>query len=282
MHPMLNMALRAARAAGDVIVRAAERVDLLQVEQKGHNDFVTDVDRAAEAQIIKVLRKAYPDHAFIGEEGGSQHNSGKSDYEWIIDPLDGTTNFTRGLPHYAVSLACRHQGRIEHAVVYDPIRQEEFCASRGRGASLNGRRIRVSQRINLNDALLGTGIPFSGRCEPHIPMYMQSLERLAGQCAGIRRAGSAALDLAYVAAGRLDAYWEIGLSEWDIAAGALLVIEAGGLVSDFNGGNHYLETGNIVAGNPKCFKAVLQNVQPLLGRLDGRYSPHASVQDIEE
>lgn len=282
MHPMLTIALRAARAAGDIIVRASERVDLVHIEQKAQNDFVTDVDRAAEAQIIKVLRKAYPDHAFIGEEGGNVQGSKNSDFEWIIDPLDGTTNFTRGLPHYAISIACRYQGRIEHAVVYDPVRQEEFCASRGRGASLNGRRLRVSPRINLSDALLGTGIPFAGRCEPHIPMYMQSLERLAGQCAGIRRAGAASLDLAYVAAGRLDAFWEIGLSEWDMAAGALLVVEAGGLVSDFNGGNHFLETGNIVAGNPKCFKAVLQTVQPLLGRLDGRYSPHAEVQDIEE
>lgn len=267
MHPMLTIALRAARAAGDLVARASERIDLLNVEEKSQNDFVTNVDREAEQEIIRALRRAYPDHAFLGEEGGSQAGKNDSDVEWIIDPIDGTTNFARGIPHFAISIACRQNGRLEHAVVYDPIRREEFCASRGRGASLNGRRIRVSPRAHLRDALLGTGIPFAGRNDEHLPAYVRSLEKLAEQSAGIRRAGAASLDLAYVAAGRLDAFWEIGLSPWDLAAGTLLVIEAGGLVSDFQGGNRHMETGNIVAGNPKCFKAVLQTVQPLLGEL---------------
>jgi myo-inositol-1(or 4)-monophosphatase len=263
MQPMTTIALRAARKAGEIIAQATEQIDTIVVERKGINDFVTEVDKASESEIIYHIQKAHPDHGFLGEEGGVQGNA-DSDYQWIIDPLDGTTNFIRGIPHFCVSIACLYKGQLEHAVVYDPIRQEEFTASRGSGAQFNGRRIRVSKLKSLEGSLIGTGIPYKARSEQHIKKYMQSLEAVAYQTAGIRRAGAAALDLAYVAAGRLDAFWEIGLNKWDIAAGALLIREAGGLMSDFNGGNNYLESGNIVVGNPKCFKALLQTVQPHL------------------
>jgi len=244
MEPMINIALRAARKAGENIVRASDDLDRFEVKAKGVNNFVTEVDINAEQEIIYHLQKAYPDHAILAEESGLT-GSEDAEYRWIIDPLDGTTNFIRGIPHYAVSIACLYRGKLEHAVVVDPVRHEEFTASRGRGAQLNGRRIRVSKLPSLEGALLGTGIPFT-------------------QCAGIRRAGAASLDLAYVAAGRLDAFWEIGLAPWDIAAGALLVREAGGLVADIDASDNYLESGNIVCGNPKCFKAVLQVAKPLL------------------
>ena len=266
MEPMSHIALRAARKAGDIIVRATEQLDLIEVESKGANDFVSEVDRAAEKEILYHLGKAYPDHAFLAEEGGATGNP-DSEYRWIIDPLDGTTNFLRGIPHYAVSIACEYRGKIEHAVVLDPVRREEFIASRGRGAQLNGRRIRVSKLASLDNALLGTGIPFRARRSEHLPAYTKTLETLAGSCAGIRRAGAAALDLAYVAAGRFDAFWEIGLAPWDIAAGSLLVREAGGLVADFNGGEGFMDSGNIVCGNPRCFKAVLQVTKPVLGHI---------------
>lgn len=264
MQPMLTIALKAARKAGELIARATDKLDTLVVEEKNANDFVSEVDRAAEREIIYHLKKAYPDHAFLGEESGETGDA-NSEYRWIIDPLDGTTNFVRGIPHFAVSIGCEYRGQIEHAVVLDPIRGEEFTASRGRGAQLNGRRIRVSARKSLDGALIGTGILHKSRCEEYLPAYMQSLHQVAEKTAGIRRAGSAALDLAYVAAGRLDAYWELKLKPWDIAAGSLLVREAGGLVSDFNGGNDYMQNGNVVCGNPKCLKAVLQIVQPHLG-----------------
>lgn len=266
MQPMLNIALRAARQAGELILRASDRLHLIDVDHKHTNDFVTEVDRAAEREIIAQLRRAFPDHAFLGEESGAS-GAEQAEYRWIIDPLDGTTNFIRGIPHYAVSIACEYRGQIEHAVVLDPVRQEEFVASRGRGARLNGRRLRVSARKGLDGALIGTGIPYRSRDEQHLPAYAQSLQAVASQTAGIRRAGAAALDLAYVAAGRLDAFWEIGLNRWDIAAGVLLIREAGGLISDFKGGNDFMDSGNIVCGTPKCFKAVLQTVQPYLGDL---------------
>ena len=264
MEPMVNIALRAARKVGENIVRASDDLDRIDVQAKGANDFVTDVDVAAEQEIIYHLQKAYPDHAILGEEGGLVGDE-DAEYRWLIDPLDGTTNFIRGIPHYAVSIACLHHGKVEHAVIVDPVRREEFTASRGRGAQLNGRRLRVSKLTSLDGALLGTGIPFKDHCDDQLEPYAKSIQVLASQCAGIRRGGAAALDLAYVAAGRLDAFWEIGLSPWDIAAGALLVKEAGGLVADINGSNDYLESGNIVCGNPKCFKAVLQATRPLLG-----------------
>jgi len=264
MEPMVNIALRAARKVGEQIVRASDDLDHLEVKSKSLNDFVSEVDLAAEQEIKYQLQKAYPDHAVLGEESGLT-GAEDADYCWIIDPLDGTTNYVRGIPHYAVSIACLYKGKLEHAVIVDPVRREEFTASRGRGAQLNGRRIRVSKRPSLDGALLGTGIPFKDHCDDKLAPYSKSLEILAGQCAGIRRAGAASLDLAYVAAGRLDAFWEIGLAKWDIAAGALLIREAGGLVADINGSETFLESGNIVCGNPKCFKAVLQATRPLLG-----------------
>jgi myo-inositol-1(or 4)-monophosphatase len=263
MEPMINIALRAARKVGENIVRASDDLDKLEVKAKGVNDFVTEVDIKAEQDLIYQLHKAYPDHAILGEETGLT-GAEDAEYRWVIDPLDGTTNFIRGIPHYAVSLACLHRGRLEHAVIVDPVRREEFTASRGRGAQLNGRRMRVSKLVSLDGALLGTGIPFKDHHDDRLGPYSKSMQVLAGQCAGIRRAGAASLDLAYVAAGRLDAFWEIGLSPWDIAAGALLVKEAGGLVADVDASDNYLESGNIVCGNPKCFKAVLQVTRPLL------------------
>lgn len=266
MQPMTTIALRAARKAGEIIARATENIENIDVETKGTNDFVTEVDKAVEREIRYALNKAYPDHAIIGEEGGLTGNE-NADYQWLVDPIDGTTNFIRGIPHFAISMACFYKGQIEHAVILDPIRREEFVASRGRGAQVNGRRMRVSNQKTLESSLIGTGIPFKGRRDQHIPAYMKSLEEVASQTAGIRRAGSAALDLAYVAAGRLDGFWEIGLSRWDIAAGVLMIREAGGLISDLNGGNDFLKSGNIVAGNPKTFKALLQAVQPHLGHV---------------
>jgi myo-inositol-1(or 4)-monophosphatase len=264
MEPMINIALRAARKAGENIVRASDDLERFEIRAKGVNNFVSDVDVAAEKEIIYHLHKAYPDHAILGEETGLT-GSEDADYRWVIDPLDGTTNFVRGIPHYAVSIACLYKGKLEHAVIVDPVRREEFTASRGRGAQLNGRRIRVSKLSSLDGALLGTGIPFKNHCDDKLGPYSKTVEVLAGQCAGIRRAGAASLDLAYVAAGRLDGFWEIGLAQWDIAAGALLVREAGGLVADIDASENFLKSGNIVCGNPKCFKAVLQVVKPLLG-----------------
>lgn len=265
MQPMLNIALRAARSAGELIFRSIERLDVIAINEKDAKDYVTEVDRAAEETIIQALRKAYPNHGILGEEGTSIAGTGEgADYQWIIDPLDGTTNFIRGVPHFAVSIACKYKGRLEHAVVLDPVRQEEFTASRGRGAALNGRRLRVSNRKSLEGALLGTGFPFRDSQLDHLDNYLNMFRSLVGQTAGLRRAGSASLDLAYVAAGRFDAFWEFGLSEWDMAAGALLVQEAGGLVSDFTGGHDFLEKGHVVAGNTKCFKAVLTAIQPHL------------------
>lgn len=264
MEPMINIALRAARKAGEQIVRASDDLDQVEFKAKSLNDFVSDVDLNAEREISYHLRKAFPEHAIVGEESGLDGQE-DAEYRWIIDPLDGTTNFMRGIPHYAVSIACMYRGKLEHAVVVDPVRREEFTASRGRGAQLNGRRIRVSQLPSLDGALLGTGIPFKNHCDDKLEPFSKSIEQLAGQCAGIRRAGAASLDLAYVAAGRLDAFWEIGLAEWDIAAGALLVREAGGLVADIDGSDNFMASGNIVCGNPKCFKAVLKTTRPLLG-----------------
>ena len=265
MQPMLNIALRAARSASELIFRSIERLDSIKVDEKDAKDYVSEVDRAAEKVIIDALRKAYPNHAIQGEETGLHAGSGEGeDYLWIIDPLDGTTNFLRGVPHFAVSIACKYRGRLEHAVVLDPVRQEEFTASRGRGAQLNGRRLRVSSRTSLEGALLGTGFPFRDNQMEYLDNDLGMFRALVGQTAGIRRAGSASLDLAYVAAGRFDAFWESGLSEWDMAAGALLIQEAGGLVSDFTGGHDFLEKGHVVAGNIKCFKAVLTAIQPHL------------------
>jgi myo-inositol-1(or 4)-monophosphatase len=259
MQPMLNIAVRAAHAAGDYISRQVNNIPNLEIEQKSPNDFVTHVDRQAEQRIIDTLLKAFPDHSILAEESG-QH--GDSEYQWIIDPLDGTTNFLHGFPHFAVSIALSHNGKIEQAVVYDPMKQELFTASKGAGATLNNRRIRVSRPVNIQGALLGTGFPF--REKQHLPAFQSMFADFFTQAGDIRRAGSAALDLAYVAAGRLDAFWEIGLKPWDMAAGTLIIREAGGLVGDFSGNERYLETGNIVAGNPKIFADLIRKLQPHL------------------
>lgn len=264
MHPLLNIAITAARNASKHILRLSERIDTLQIIEKHHNDFVTEVDQLAEREIIATIQKAYPDHAILAEESGKSNN--ESNYLWIIDPLDGTTNFLHGFPHYAISIAVQYKDRTDHAVIYDPIRQELFTASRGAGAQLNNRRIRVSPRANLQGTLLGTGFPF--KYLEHLPTYLESFQTLTKLAAGIRRAGAATLDLAYVAMGRLDGFWEMGLSPWDIAAGALLITEAGGLISDFNGTENYLNNGNVVTGNPKIFKQMLQALQPILGDID--------------
>ena len=261
MHPTLNIAVKAARRAASVINRASTQLDLLTVQSKSPNDFVTEVDRAAEAAIIEVLRDAYPEHAILAEESGS---SGDSEYCWIIDPLDGTTNFIHGFPQYAISIALARNDVLEQAVVFDPVRNELFTASKGGGAFLNDRRIRVSRRIKLMDSLIGTGFPF--RQNDNIEPYIGAFRELTQKTAGIRRPGAAALDLAYVACGRLDGFWEAGLSSWDMAAGALLILEAGGLVTDFGGGSDYLDSGRLVAGTPKVFAQLLPIVQAHMGK----------------
>lgn len=260
MQPIVNIAVEAARAAGDIIVRHMDRLDRVKVSSKHNNDLVTEVDVKAEQAIIETIHKVYPTHGILAEESGL--NQGEDDYTWIIDPLDGTANYVHGFPHFAVSIAVKYKNRIEHGVVYDPVRGECFSASRGKGAILNDRRIRVNQLANMNQALLGTGFPFRNKALAE--RYFSTFQALFGKCAGIRRAGAAALDLAYVAAGRLDGFWEFNLQPWDIAAGSLLIKEAGGLVGDFSGGESYMKTGNIVAGNPKIFKSLLQTMQPAL------------------
>ena len=267
MEPMVNIALRAARKAGDLILRATKRIDLVRVDEKGRNDFVTDIDYSAEKEVIYHLRKAFPTHTIISEEAGVLKGD-DNDYQWIIDPLDGTTNFIHGIPHFGVSIACKHKGKLEHAVIVDPMRQEEFTASRGRGAYLNGSRIRTSNQIFLSGSLIATGIPFNSPSIEQMDPYLACLNDLAKESSGIRRLGAASLDLAYVAAGRFDAFWEMNLKPWDIAAGVLLIKEAGGLVSDFDGNNNYLNSGNIVCATPKIFKPTLQIVQKHLGHLD--------------
>lgn len=251
---MLNMAVRAARRAGAIINRAALDGGGLEVRAKQRNDFVTRVDHAAEAAIIEVVRKAYPDHSVLAEESGK--SAGSAEYQWIIDPLDGTTNFIHGFPQYCVSIAIRHRGALAHGVVYDPVRNELFTASKGRGAFLNDRRIRVSKCARLGEALVGTGFPFKE--VSRMDLYMKQLVNLMKSSSGVRRAGAAALDLAYVACGRLDAFWEMGLSVWDMAAGALMILEAGGLVGDLRGEAGYLESGEICAATPKVFALMLE------------------------
>lgn len=263
MHPMLRKAIEASRLAGEAIRHYANQVNKLDVEKKSQNDFVSKVDREAETLVVRLLQRAYPDHAFVGEEGGKQ--GVESDYEWIIDPLDGTTNFLYGIPQYAVSIALKHKGRLMVGVVYDPLRDETFAASRGDGATLNGRRIRVSERTNLQNALLGTGIPF--RANQNLDLYLQSMKVLLPETAGVRRMGSAALDLAYVASGRFDGFWEFGLHEWDIAAGVLLIQEAGGLISDMRGNNTHMQTGDVLAANPKVFKEMLKRLHPIMPKV---------------
>lgn len=246
MNPLLKIGVRAARSAGNIIHRAFMQGDGYGIHQKGHNDFVTDVDQKAEAEIIRTIQDSYRDHAFLGEETG---RTGDSDYVWIIDPLDGTTNFIHGLPHFAVSLALQVKGELEHAVIYNPYNQELYTASRGMGAKLNDRKIRVSKIRKSEAALLGTGTPY--RKDQNVDAYMQTLKAIVESSSGVRRAGAASLDLAYVAAGRLDGFWEFGLKPWDVAAGILLIREAGGIVTDITTADDPLRSGNVLAGNPK-------------------------------
>jgi myo-inositol-1(or 4)-monophosphatase len=259
VHPLLNIAVRAARRAGEIIVRSIPRLDSIAVSSKGRNDFVTEVDHAAEREIIAVIRKAYPDHAVLAEESGA---SGTSDTTWIIDPLDGTTNFVHGFPVFSVSIAVQHRGRIEHGVVFDPLRQEFFTASRGAGAHLENRRIRVSKQRTLDGALIATGFPYRANRE-HIDAYLGMMRDVMLKTAGIRRPGSAALDLAYVAASRVDAFWEIGLAPWDTAAGTLLIEEAGGHIGTLTG-DEYRQKGDIACGTPKVYAALLAVLAPHL------------------
>ena len=256
---MLTTAVKAARRAAAIINRASLDIDALTVKHKNHNDYVSEVDRAAEQAIIDILLSAYPSHSILAEESGAQ---GDSEFQWVIDPLDGTTNFLHGFPQYSVSIALLHKGQLNQAVVYDPSRNDLFTASRGQGAYLNDRRIRVSNRLKLADSLIGTGFPY--RNFDHLDAYIAMFRDMLQKTSGVRRPGSAALDLAYVAAGRLDGFWEIGLNKWDIAAGCLLIQEAGGLVGDFNGDDSYIDTGNVVAGNPKIFAQLLQTLAPHL------------------
>ena len=259
LHPMLNTAVKAARRAGNIIIRATRNLDIVAVREKAANDFVSEVDSEAEQAIISTLREAYPGHAILAEESGA---SGSSEYRWIIDPLDGTTNFLHGFPQFAVSIALEHRGVITQAVVYDPGSNDLFTASRGRGAHLNETRIRVSKRTQLRSSLIGTGFPFKEMA--HIDAYLGMLRDMMKGTAGVRRAGSAALDLAYVAAGRLDGFWEMGLAPWDMAAGSLLISEAGGLVGDLEGNEGWMESGNIAGGSPKVFGELLQLIAPHL------------------
>ena len=251
---MLNIAVRAARRAGSIINRATLDGGALQVRSKRANDFVTRVDHAAEEAVLDVVRKAYPDHAILAEESGA--TQGSAEYEWVIDPLDGTTNFIHGFPQYCVSIAIRHRGALAHGVVYDPNRNELFTASKGRGAFLNDRRIRVSKCTRFGDALVGTGFPFKE--VTRVDQYVRQFRSIITSTAGLRRAGAAALDLAYVACGRLDAFWELGLSPWDMAAGALMIQEAGGLVADLSGEDGYLKSGEIACATPKIFPSLLE------------------------
>ena len=261
MYPMQTIAVRAARAAGQTIIRAFAELDKVEVTAKGINDYVTNVDKEAESAIIYQIRKSYPDHTIVGEEGGENKGANK-DYVWIIDPLDGTNNFVRGIPHFAVSIALQYKGKTEVAVVYDPIRDELFSALRGKGAKFNDFRMRVSKGNELSETIIATGFPF--KAKQHTETYMNIFGELFTQCADLRRAGSAALDLAYVAAGRVDGFFEIGLKPWDIAAGDLLVREAGGTVTDFTGNPEYMTSGNIIAGSPKVTSAIVKTARPLL------------------
>lgn len=258
MEAMLNVAVMAARRGGDTLIRNINKIEKMRIEEKGRNDFVSDADRAAESAVIETIKRHYPNHAILAEESGQQ---GDSDHVWVIDPLDGTTNYLHGFPVFSVSVGLMIKGRIEHGAVYDPLRQELFTASRGQGAQVDGRKIRVSGRTSLDAALLGTGFPFRDSnlaLEPYLNMLVSAIKTTQG----IRRAGSAALDLCYVAAGRLDAYWETGLKIWDLAAGTLIVREAGGLITGLNGSEDFLQTGHVLTGTPKIYTALARQFGP--------------------
>ncbi len=252
MHALLNVAVMAARRAGAVLGRNFKKLNKLNIEMKGPNDYVSDADRAAEAAIIQIIHKHYPDHAILAEESGA---SGESDTLWIIDPLDGTTNYLHGLPIFCISIGVKVNGRMEHAVVYDPMREELFTASRGIGAQLDEHKIRVSGNKDLQHALIGTGFPFR-QADSELEPYLSMLGKVVKNTAGVRRPGAAALDLCYVAAGRLDAFWETGLQPWDLAAGSLIIREAGGIISGMDGSENYLDTGHVLAGTPRIYRGL--------------------------
>ncbi|MFP6827990.1 MAG: inositol monophosphatase family protein [Gammaproteobacteria bacterium] len=255
---MVNIAVRAARRAGELMIRQLNRLESLEITEKNRNEYVTEVDRIAEDAIIEVIYDHYPDHSILAEESGQR---GSNEFQWIIDPLDGTTNFIHGFPVFAVSIAVTHNGQLEHGVVYDPLRQEIFTASRGQGAQVDGRKIRVSKRPSMQHSLIATGFPYRGNKE-HLDDYLEMLKSVISVSAGIRRPGSAALDLCYVAAGRVDGFWELGLNIWDIAAGALMIKEAGGRISDFHGTDGYLQSGDVVAGSPKIYAGLSKILAP--------------------
>ena len=265
MEPMATIALRAARKAADIMVRAIDRLDTIDVEEKAANDLVSKIDRDCESSIIEALHTAYPEHGIIGEEHGEVYSS-DAEYTWIIDPLDGTTNYLHGIPHFAVSIAARRGRQLEHGVIVAPMVNEEFVGSRGKGASLNGKRIRVRNRPRLDNTIIGSGLP-PALNDHRLASYSRMLSDCTGACAAMRRSGSAALDLAYVAAGRLDAFWEPALQPWDVAAGAVIVREAGGFVGDMTGGDRFMEDGHILAANPKLFKALVNLLRPNVAEL---------------
>jgi myo-inositol-1(or 4)-monophosphatase len=272
IHPMLNVAIKAARAAGVIINRAALDVESVRVSQKMANDFVTEVDQASENIIIDTLLTAYPDHGILAEESGQTRGNTQSEHVWIIDPLDGTTNFIHGFPFYCISIALQSKGRIEQAVVYDPTRNDLFTSTRGRGAFMNDRRLRVSKRIRLQECLISTGFPF--RPDDDYAAYLKLMSEVMKRTAGLRRPGAAALDLAYVAAGFCDGFFETGLHPWDMAAGSLLITEAGGLVGNFTGDADYLHQRECMAANPKIYAQLVTLLQ--------KYSKFASVEDKAE
>ncbi len=275
LHPMLNIAIKAARAAGSIINRASLDLDVLKVGSKGPNDFVSEVDRAAEQAIIKIVLEAYPGHGILAEESGRERGAKDSEFTWIIDPLDGTTNFLHGFPVYCVSIALAHRGVVQQAVVYDPTRNDLFFASRGRGAFLNDRRLRVSKRTRISDSLIGTGFPF--RKGDNFKRYVKMFEEVMQSCAGLRRPGAAALDLCYVAAGYYDGFFETGLNPWDIAAGSLIITEAGGLIGNFTGESDFLYQREVVAGNPKVYGQLVQILAPYTRVLKEAETPSAAA-----
>ena len=262
---MLTIAVKAARRAGNVINRGARELDLLTITSKGPKDFVSEVDREAERTIVETLLGTYPDHAILAEEGTAKGANADAENVWIIDPLDGTTNFLHGFPQYCVSIALAHRGQIAHGVIYDPVRNDLFTASRGRGAFLNDHRIRVSKRQHLRDCLVGTGFPF--RDGSYLDTYMRMMKAMIEQTAGLRRPGAAALDLAYVAAGFYDGFWEVGLNAWDVAAGSLLIQEAGGLIGDLAGDGDFLHGGQVIAATPKIFAQMVTALAPFRAEL---------------
>ncbi len=275
LHPMLNTAIKAARSAGSIINRAALDLEVLKIGRKGPNDYVSEVDRAAEHIIIQTLLEAYPGHGILAEESGREHGAKNSEYVWIIAPLDGTTNFLHGLPVYAVSIALAFRGQVQQAVVYDPTRNDLFFASKGRGAFLNDRRLRVSKRLRLADSLIGTGFPF--RKGDNFKRYVKMFEEVMQSCAGLRRPGAAALDLCYVAAGYYDGFFETGLSPWDVAAGSLMITEAGGLIGNFTGESDYLYQREVVAGNPKVYGQLVQMLAPYTRVIKGAEGADSSA-----